>query len=175
MDGRSMAVNSVALLALLLRIATVAGQGEREVLPCYTCTYIEGGDDSCYKDPDNSGSVPITDCKRGKGQCCIISRTDATDKLGTPKSLYRGCVENCDPKKIGKMEVTPSFSDTNYKTYCKDPRCNNGPGNVKPGTGGGGGKFIDGIEGINSAFSHHAVWGLVVLLLFGIYQAYNYH
>ncbi|XP_018016999.1 uncharacterized protein LOC108673652 [Hyalella azteca] len=191
-----MAVNKVVLLALLLCVATVAGQVESEVLPCYTCTYNAGGDDSCYKDPDNSGSVPITDCKLGTGQCCIISRSDAPQELGTPLSLYRGCIEDCDPKKIGKMETTSTYSVTTYETFCDDPRCNNGPGNVEPGSGGDGGLFIDGIQGASDSPGqnsgspchhsgspchnsgsprHQAVWGVVIFLLFGICHAYNCH
>lgn len=49
------------------------------------------------------------------------------------ESIYRGCVEDCDPDQIGEMLETPDFLKMTYQTWCNEAKCNNGPGNEQLG------------------------------------------
>jgi len=133
-------------LFLLALLRGVAAADDEEPLTCYTCTMV-AGDDSCLNDPANAGATPTVDCLYGEDQCCLIQRIDSKEDLGTPVGLARLCTVNCDPKLIGKMVETEDYNTITYQTYCDDYLCNNGPGNVPPGSNSGGGNYIGGIAG----------------------------
>jgi len=138
-------------LLILLVLAGAAGAAtEEEPLACYSCT-MTPGDDSCYSDPASAGATPVVECLYGEDQCCMIRRMDAKADLGTPVSFARLCTINCDPKIIGKLIDTEDYNMITYDTYCDDYLCNNGPGNVPPGSNSGGGNFISGIAGDTGA------------------------
>ncbi|KAF2363224.1 hypothetical protein FHG87_006019 [Trinorchestia longiramus] len=148
-----MATRVLRFMTLLMLLATTSVLGaddgsEDEVLVCYTCTMSGGTDDSCFTDPENSGSTPTTECKLGAGQCCMTSRTDSTEDPGNPLSMYRGCIPDCDPDLIGQLVTTDTYAVTTYETYCDEDYCNNGAGDTKPGGGSGGGTYIDNIAGV---------------------------
>jgi len=151
-------------LLMLLALAAAAGAADEEPLSCYSCT-MTPGDDSCVSDPANAGVTPVVECLYGEDQCCMIQRMDNKEDLGTPIEFARLCTINCDPKTLGKMIETEDYSRVTYRTFCDDYLCNNGPGNVPPGSNSGGGDYIGGIAGYNGAAA--ALGPSALLLLCG--------
>ncbi|XP_045583751.1 uncharacterized protein [Procambarus clarkii] len=122
-------------LLLVLLVLLAHGHLIQGSVQCYTCT-SDANNLYCVNEPDNvANGSPITDCHTGEDICCTITRQEYLESPGQIVSFSRSCQPNCP-----KDGFTPvkDLTQVNYKTYCRTPKCNIGPGN-KPLSGGGGG------------------------------------